>query len=405
MFKKLFTSIVVLTICSVSLFTSVAFAESATNIVPNADLATADASGTMPLNWKTSNWSANTAVFSYIDDSHTDTDTKSIKVEITQYTSGDSKWYFLPQPITGGQYFIFSDYYKSNIPSTFKAVLKRSDGSTSYINLGTAPAAASWTLYSMKYFVPSDVVTVTVNHQISSVGYLITDDYSISPTTYKQFARGMITFTFDDGWASVYQNAFPLLKQYKYRATEFIVPNYIGKGNYMNATQLQELVAAGHDIGSHTVNHLNLTTLTPEQQDYELQQSKVLLKNYGFAIKDFALPFGGYNDAVIAKASLVYRGIRTSDNGFNTREYFNIKKIKSLPVGNTTTIDDVKGWIATAQKENAWLVLRFHQVDYSGTTYACTPELLKQILEASKVSGIKVSAYNAAINEILPQLP
>ena len=44
------------------------------------------------------------------------------------------------------------------------------------------------------------------------------------------------------------------------------------------------------EIGSHTVNHINLTTLSDEAMDYELGQSKADLVNHGLNIKSFDHP-------------------------------------------------------------------------------------------------------------------
>ena len=38
--------------------------------------------------------------------------------------------------------------------------------------------------------------------------------------------KGAVSFTFDDGWRSVYENAFPILEAAGVRATHYIVSGY-----------------------------------------------------------------------------------------------------------------------------------------------------------------------------------
>ena len=76
--------------------------------------------------------------------------------------------------------------------------------------------------------------------------------------------------TFDDAYESVYTNAYPILKQYGYTATVYVITDYIGKENdwdlnvgwkkfrHLNSDHIKELVEAGWEIGSHTCSHRDL---------------------------------------------------------------------------------------------------------------------------------------------------
>ncbi|EDY19740.1 polysaccharide deacetylase [Chthoniobacter flavus Ellin428] len=65
--------------------------------------------------------------------------------------------------------------------------------------------------------------------------------------------------TIDDGWVSAYNNAWPILKEFKYPFTLFIYINYVGTGGKsMSWDQLAEMRDAGVDIESHTYSHSDL---------------------------------------------------------------------------------------------------------------------------------------------------
>lgn len=65
-----------------------------------------------------------------------------------------------------------------------------------------------------------------------------------------------ILLTFDDGWKSVYTEAFPILKEFGYPYTLFLYKNYVdGGGKALTTPMIREMIAAGATIGSHSVSH------------------------------------------------------------------------------------------------------------------------------------------------------
>ena len=128
-----------------------------------------------------------------------------------------------------------------------------------------------------------------------------------------------VVLTFDDGYADNYIYAFPLLKRYNMKATIYIVTerfnqdwatdkdtklssNELNNETMLTHEMVNEMVASGLiDIGSHTIHHANLPTLSNEQQEEEIAHSKTIIEQiYGITCKSFAYPFGFYNEASMA---------------------------------------------------------------------------------------------------------
>ncbi len=66
-----------------------------------------------------------------------------------------------------------------------------------------------------------------------------------------------VLITIDDGWKSVYSEAYPVLRAYGYPFTLFLYTRYINvQGDSMTTAQIQEMMANGATIGSHSSNHL-----------------------------------------------------------------------------------------------------------------------------------------------------
>ncbi len=147
------------------------------NLIQNPSLETTDASGN-PQGWFKGGYGNNTRTFSYPVAGAAGTQ-KAIQLTASNYLDGDVKWYFADVPVTAGNTYVFSDYYKSTIGSTLTVRYKKSDGTYSYPNIATLAAASSYTQSSVQFTVPAGVVAMTVFHLIQGNGTLTTDEYSL----------------------------------------------------------------------------------------------------------------------------------------------------------------------------------------------------------------------------------
>lgn len=83
-----------------------------------------------------------------------------------------------------------------------------------------------------------------------------------------------VVLTFDDGHASNYSLALPILQQHGLKAHFFITTGWIGTPYYMSPGQIRSLQEAGMGIGSHGVTHRFLTDLREMDAEQELLASR-----------------------------------------------------------------------------------------------------------------------------------
>jgi len=112
-------------------------------------------------------------------------------------------------------------------------------------------------------------------------------------------SENRVVITFDDGFRDFYTHAFPILAEYNFKATMFIVSGLTANETvradgkeYMTWSEVREIHAHGIQIGSHTVNHPELYKLSPKEVEYEVRQSKETIEDeLGEAIQSFAYPY------------------------------------------------------------------------------------------------------------------
>lgn len=136
------------------------------------------------------------------------------------------------------------------------------------------------------------------------------DDFYTTINNEELLPPKPVVITFDDGYRDQYENAFPILKKYDFTATFYLKINNFNKGG-MHADEVKELLDAGNVIGSHSINHDNLTKMSPDDLKYDLTESKKILeKELGVDIKHYCYPGGAYDDNVIS--ALLDTGYKTS---------------------------------------------------------------------------------------------
>ena len=108
-----------------------------------------------------------------------------------------------------------------------------------------------------------------------------------------------VVITFDDGWQSQYEDAFRILKQYRFTATFFVYTKAIGNGPaFMTWDELREMQGAGMTIGSHSRTHPEMTKKGVSLVN-EIQGSREdIQKNLGTVPGLFAYPYGDWDDRV-----------------------------------------------------------------------------------------------------------
>jgi peptidoglycan/xylan/chitin deacetylase (PgdA/CDA1 family) len=144
-----------------------------------------------------------------------------------------------------------------------------------------------------------------------------------------RYPSNAVVLTFDDGYRSVLEHALPVMAVHGFSATAFLVTSLVGMRaaqakavhpefdrDLLTWRQAEAWVRSGCEIGSHTLNHPDLTRLSRDALEEELGQSREILEQrLQTRVDALAYPYGYFNAAVITAAARHYRRACTTRLG------------------------------------------------------------------------------------------
>lgn len=173
----------------------------------------------------------------------------------------------------------------------------------------------------------------------------------------------IVTFTFDDGFASVV-DANTILSQFGMRGTAYVIPEFLGKDGYLTQSNVDSLASAGWDIGGH--GSKNLVELSTVEVRDELVRMHTYLQEHGFqGGEHFAYPNGGYNPAVQSLVLERFTSARTIDGFSQSPEKILPESVNAITISSSTPVTEIIAEIDKAVKNGTWLILVWHDLSPS----------------------------------------
>jgi len=213
---------------------------------------------------------------------------------------------------------------------------------------------AGSTYVTMSFASPSDSILVTV------------------------IMRGAITLTFDDGFVTMYDNAWPVLQEFGLVGNIGVNPARVGGPGefpaYMTKANLDELDVAGWSMVSHGMTHDTLTTLTVGELDWELRASQQWIDDQGYRGSNvFIVPYHIWSARERNAIGTYYEAARgTTASMFSPDSLvpwrpsnpYNLTGIEadSLPYTTVAGRDRLRALLQRTADEGAFLDVFFHDV-------------------------------------------
>jgi peptidoglycan/xylan/chitin deacetylase (PgdA/CDA1 family) len=174
------------------------------------------------------------------------------------------------------------------------------------------------------------------------------DDYRLYLEKKIHLPKKPVIITFDDAYEDLYTYAFPILKKYGMKAVIFVVGDstintniwdeeYGDNLKLLSTQQILEFHMAGFEIGSHTLTHPDLSSMSKEEAWEEIIHSRMQLEILLNApVKSFSYPYGRVNEMI--KRMTEKAGYTIGCAAYSGPPFFgdDIYEIRRVKVSNTT---------------------------------------------------------------------
>ena len=240
-------------------------------------------------------------------------------------------------------------------------------------------------------------------------------------------AQTIVSLTFDDGYNQ--SQVADMLLSHGMKGTFYVNSNLIDSGGgYLSKAELDTLYNNGNEIGGHTINHVDLATLSDAQQQAAICDDMQTLNNwYSGQIHSFAYPFastGPTTQTILAAGCPgvgTYTSARSVGGLVSGTQCSGCPTAESIPPGNpyyistpesilsTTTLDQLETLVTQAENNGGgWVPLVFHQVCDGCDLYSISQTTLDAFLtwlQPRQANNTYVRTVNQVMTGDLPPPP
>jgi peptidoglycan/xylan/chitin deacetylase (PgdA/CDA1 family) len=201
--------------------------------------------------------------------------------------------------------------------------------------ISTAPETFRW---QMKFLSENGYKVVSLNELINLL--------NAEKTPFMK----TVALTFDDGFHNFFTEAFPILEEFGFRATVFLVTDFCGKNNdwagnpidfppskLLSWEEIKELHDYGIEFGNHTRTHPDLTKIPDTQAESEVVESKAKIENMlGSQVTTFAYPFGKFNSSIKQTVEKNHKAACSTNLGRiqSGSDYFSLQRVDTYYLSN-----------------------------------------------------------------------
>ena len=197
--------------------------------------------------------------------------------------------------------------------------------------------------------------------------------------------KSALSFSFDDAYLSHYDNVRPILDQFGFKGTFFLLAGSIHDVNpewrYGLWWQFAQMATDGHEMAAHTMEHPHLKTLpvgdenTPNTITYELYQSKILIEQkIGVPVISLAYPYTEHNTTVDNVTKKYFQNARAignnpNDSSLTGMQWYSLTSKQpefNLPrnslADDLDELEDYKTFTQNSISSGKWTIFQGHEV-------------------------------------------
>ncbi|KFE58902.1 polysaccharide deacetylase family protein [Hyalangium minutum] len=204
----------------------------------------------------------------------------------------------------------------------------------------------------------------------------------------------VITFSFADTKKSQ-TRVGPLFARYGMHSTFYLSSGRIGHGSgYLSLADVRTLAAAGHEMASHTIDHVNLERVSLEEARHQICDDRANLMAMGLQVSSFSYPFG--EDTPAARQVLIdcnFTNAQSTGGLRNPHSCATCPPVETIPpldgfrirsppsIKSDWTLRDLQELVLQAEAAGGgWVLISLHDICDECDTYTISEPLLESFL-------------------------
>lgn len=208
--------------------------------------------------------------------------------------------------------------------------------------------------------------------------------------------RSILSISFDDFPRTAWTNGGGILAARGIKATYFTAGALCGRGFDANECftlrDLEEVAAAGHEVGCHTFEHLNLLDVDRAALASSLDKNADFIRSaIGSRPRSFAFPYGILPPIaarrLCAERFLTSRGVNFGSNS----GIFDGSNLRGASLGlGGSRMRDLESLFEKTKATGGWVVLVTHDVQEKPSSYGCKPGHLEWVIRCAQQYGFEI---------------
>jgi peptidoglycan/xylan/chitin deacetylase (PgdA/CDA1 family) len=197
----------------------------------------------------------------------------------------------------------------------------------------------------------------------------------------------MVSFCFDDFPRSAYISGGSILKSYRAVGTYYVSMGLAGtvnhQGEHFLADDVRNLLAEGHELGSHTYSHVSCRSSSWEEFFKDARKGEDAVREYRGepGSGNFAYPKGEITFAAKGRMGSVMKSCRSVQPGIMAQfADLNMLRANSL-YSRSFDRASLESLVAQTLKLGGWLIFYTHDVRENPSAYGCTPQELEFVVQ------------------------
>jgi peptidoglycan/xylan/chitin deacetylase (PgdA/CDA1 family) len=207
----------------------------------------------------------------------------------------------------------------------------------------------------------------------------------------------IVTFTFDDFPRTAYAVGGAILKKFGLHGTFYTAYGLMNtvhclSGEHFRLDDLHGLLADGHELASHTLNHVSSRRVSAAAFLQEAIKGRLSMKSLpGLKLSgNFAYPYGAVTAVTKRAVGKMMLSCRSTYRGVNG-PVVDLNLLRANPLyGGIERLDSVRGLLRMNQERGGWLIFYTHDVRNSYSRFGCSPALLESALKLALDASMKV---------------